>query len=70
METAGRKIVGIGETVLDIVFRDGQPQAADAGTGPCRARGGRLERLVPTAMRFSAAVCGSLQNYVPEEFSL
>ena len=22
------------------------------------------------AMRFSAAVCGSLQNYVPEEFSL
>ena len=28
------------------------------------------QRLVPTAMRFSAAVCGSLQNYVPEEFSL
>lgn len=31
METAGRKIVGIGETVLDIVFRDGQPQAAVPG---------------------------------------
>lgn len=26
------------------------------------------QRLVPTAMRFSAAVCGSLQNYVPEGF--
>ena len=25
-------------------------------------------RLVPTAMRFAAAVCGSLQNYVPVDF--
>lgn len=24
--------------------------------------------LVPTAMRFSAAVCGSLQNYVEPDF--
>ena len=27
------------------------------------------DRLVPTAMRFSAAVCGSLKNYVPEGFT-
>lgn len=26
-----RKIFGIGETVLDIIFKDGQPQAAKAG---------------------------------------
>ena len=26
-----RKIYGIGETVLDIIFKDGQPQAAKAG---------------------------------------
>ena len=26
-----RKIIGIGETVLDIVFREGQPQAAVPG---------------------------------------
>lgn len=23
-----RKVIGIGETILDILFRDGQPQAA------------------------------------------
>ena len=26
-----RKIIGIGETILDILFRDGQPQAAVPG---------------------------------------
>lgn len=31
MNLSERKIVGIGETVLDIVFRDGQPQAAVPG---------------------------------------
>lgn len=27
----GRKVIGVGETVLDIIFRDGQPQRANAG---------------------------------------
>lgn len=31
MKVSDRKIVGIGETVLDIVFREGQPQAAVPG---------------------------------------
>ena len=31
MAKTGRKIVGIGETVLDIVFRNGQPEAAVPG---------------------------------------
>ena len=26
-----RKVIGIGETILDILFRDGQPQAAVPG---------------------------------------
>lgn len=96
-----RAIVGIGETVLDIVFRNNQPQAAVPGgsvfnamvsLGRTAARlphAGFLfgllrhgftrerlqaiteadwEQLVPTAMRFSADVCASLQNYVRPDF--
>ena len=31
-----RKVIGIGETILDILFRDGQPQAAVPGGIQCR----------------------------------
>ena len=52
-----RKVIGIGETILDILFRDGQPQAAVPGGIGLQA----LQRIVGAAVvhhAFQAGIAG------------
>ena len=68
-----RKVIGIGETVLDIIFRDEQPISALPGGSTFNAiislgRCGVETRFISSGQQFSAEVCHSLHNYVSPQF--